>query len=153
MCIYGGHMCTKYEISVSNHVPGRGVHRCRWLRKSRIPKRHCPNNWHNVQIDTRCHFNSYTKAYKSEYFFKKGKLYVVNSAQAGTKLRNQGGGSAHDFLQAHELFQKIYHKSMFFRQIGILFNTFCFYPDLQQLHSKTMFISSSKSHYKLRYKG
>ena len=57
------------------------------------------------------------------------------------------------YLQAHELFQKIYHKSMFFRQIGILFNTFCFYPDLQQLQSKTMFISSSKSHYKLRYKG
>ena len=49
------------------------------------------------------------------------------------------------YLQAHELLQEIYHISMFFMEMGI-------YPDLQQLYFMTMFTSSSKTHYKLRYK-
>ena len=62
---------------------------------------------------------------------------------------SQGGGSAYELFT-----ENISHKSMFFvMEMGTLFNAFCFYLDLQQLQSKTKFISSSKIHYKLRYKG
>ena len=46
--------------------------------------------------------------------------------------------------------QKIYHESMFLLEKGILLYTFYSYPDLKQL--LTMFIFSSKTHYKLGYK-
>ena len=57
------------------------------------------------------------------------------------------------YFQAHELLtENIYHKSTFFMDMGILFNTFFVYLDLQQLNFMTMFTSSSKTHYELRYK-
>ena len=36
-------------------------------------------------------------------------------------------------------------------EMGILFNIFLLYTDLQQLYTIPLFISSSKTHYKLRY--
>ena len=56
------------------------------------------------------------------------------------------------YLQAHELFAENMSQKYVFMDMGILFNTFFFYPDLQQLYFMTMFNSSSMNHYKLRYK-
>ena len=52
-------------------------------------------------------------------------------------LLSQGGGSDYD------LFTKIYHESMYFLEICIPLNIFCFYPNLQTLFSKvTPFINT-----------
>ena len=40
MCIYEGYMCTKYEVSTFNPVPGGGVHR--WCQS-------CQCQWHQWQ--------------------------------------------------------------------------------------------------------
>ena len=56
------------------------------------------------------------------------------------------------YLQAHKLLTENISWKYFFMEMGRLFNTFCFYLDLQQLYFMTMFILSSKTHYKLRYK-
>ena len=58
---------------------------------------------------------------KSMFFMQKGEKIL----RKNRLRRNQGGGSAHD----------LFAKKYVFMQMGILFNTFCFYPDLQQLHS------------------
>ena len=55
-------------------------------------------------------------------------------------------------LQAHELFTEHIACKYVFHGNGHTFNTFCFYPDLQQLYFMTMFNFSSKTRYKLRYK-
>ena len=57
---------------------------------------------------------------------------------------NQGGGTAHDLFTSSRVIYRKYvkYEKYYLREICILLNSFYFYPDLQILHSSTMFIFS-----------
>ena len=52
-----------------------------------------------------------------------------------------GGGLAPYLFSLMLSFRKVYHISIYCMEISILKIFFCFYPDLQQLYSVTIFIA------------